>query len=328
MDKHFKIDFVITWVDQNDSSWREKIGKYKDGISNSARFRDYGTLKYLLRSIDKFAPWVNKVYLVTDNQIPKWINLEFEKLKIVDHRDIIPEELLPTFNSNVIDLNLVNIKGLSEHFVYFNDDMYLNNPVTPNDFFDDYGKPMDTFGFNVIMPTEKFDHTFVNNIAIINKDFNKKEIIRKNFFKLFNIKNRIYNFTSALLAPFPRFTRFIDPHVPISFRKSTIKKVNEKHEEILRYTKHRFRDIEDYSIWIYRYYELVEGNFSVRNSNFVRGIQLSDLEQKGINIIRGKVKIININDKDDISMDNFEKLTNKLKLEFERKFSQKSNFEK
>lgn len=72
----------------------------------------------------------------------------------------------------------------------------------------------------------------------------------------------------------------------------------------------------------------MEGNFSVRNSNFVRGIQLGDLEQKGINIIRGKVKIININDKDDISMDNFEKLTNKLKLEFKRKFSQKSNFEK
>lgn len=76
---NFPIDFVISWVDENDSKWISKKNKYKKA-NDEARFRDYGTLKYVFRSIEKFAPWVHKVYLITDNQVPKWLNLDSDKV--------------------------------------------------------------------------------------------------------------------------------------------------------------------------------------------------------------------------------------------------------
>ena len=92
-----KIDFVIPWVDGNDKSWREKRKKYESNVSDKndnsdVRFRDYGTLKYVLRSMEKFAPWVNKIFLITDKQVPEWLNQENPKIEVVDHTQIIPKK--------------------------------------------------------------------------------------------------------------------------------------------------------------------------------------------------------------------------------------------
>ena len=122
-----KIDFVVTWVDGNDVAWQaEKIRyspKKTDSGNEENRFRDWGLMKYWFRGIEKFAPWVNHVYFITWGHVPEWLNLEHEKLSIIKHSDYIPDEYLPTFNSNVIELNLHRIPQLSEHFVLFNDDM-------------------------------------------------------------------------------------------------------------------------------------------------------------------------------------------------------------
>ena len=109
--------------------------------TSNARFRDNAELKYSLRSIDLYAPWLNKVYIITDQQIPQWIDTS--SVTIVDHEDIFPSNVAkPVFNSNVIELCMHRIPGLQEHFIAFNDDMMLSAPVYPRDFFSDTGKPI------------------------------------------------------------------------------------------------------------------------------------------------------------------------------------------
>lgn len=329
---NFPIDIVITWVDQNDRNWKQKYNQYSaESIDDKSetRFRDYGTLKYVFRSIDKYAPWVHQVFLVTDHQIPEWLNLNYSNVKVVFHDQIISKEYLPTFNSNVIDLSLVKIPNLSDHFIYFNDDMFLNAPVKKGDFFSPKGLIKDTLALNAIMPSENFDHIFVNNISLINSLYNKNKIMKHLFFKIFNYKNMEFNLLNVLLAPFPRFSRFVDPHVPIAFRKNTINTVLDKHPEIYRETReNKFRSKDDFSIWVFRYIELLSGNFVVRNAHFGKGYQLSQIKNIRKDIKYSKHKIININDTDHISDHTFDLLTKTLVSEFQKKFPFKSNFEK
>ena len=136
------VDIVILFVDMNDPEWRIKYNNYVEiheipnkHINNDTRFRDYGSLKVVLRSIDLYASWVNNVFLVvqSESQVPIWINKK--TVKIVLHEDFIPKEYLPTFNCNTIETHLHFIPGLSEKFIYFNDDMLLNSIVHPEDFF-------------------------------------------------------------------------------------------------------------------------------------------------------------------------------------------------
>ena len=129
-----KIDFVITWVDGKDPDWLEQYNFYKndninDHAKNNARFRDWENLIYLFRSVDKYCPWVRKIHLVTFGHYPNWLNINYEKINVVCHEDIIPKEFLPTFNSRVIAIYLNKIKDLSEKFVYFNDDTFINNYI-------------------------------------------------------------------------------------------------------------------------------------------------------------------------------------------------------
>lgn len=137
-----KIDVVIAYVDMNDNEWRKTYNSFvlntnipNKQINSEIRFRDYGTLKACLRSIEQYMSWINNVYLIvsSESQIPEWINRN--TVNIVYHEDIIPKEFLPTFNSNVIELHLHNIKNLSEKFIYFNDDMLLIDTNVIEDYF-------------------------------------------------------------------------------------------------------------------------------------------------------------------------------------------------
>lgn len=134
------IDLVYLWVNGNDPKWIEKhnacIGKVTNAESNcKGRYVDNDELKYSLRSVEKYAPWIHKIYIVTDDQVPAWLNTENPKIQIVDHTEIMPPECLPCFNSVIIEHHLHRIPGLAEHFLYANDDMYINKPVCPSDFF-------------------------------------------------------------------------------------------------------------------------------------------------------------------------------------------------
>lgn len=129
------MDIVITYVDGNDPVWKRDYEKYTNVPVMQKRFRDWGTLKYLLRGIEVNMPFIRNVYLVVSHpsQVPQWADKE--NLKIVLHKDIIPEEYLPTFNCNPIEMHLHRIEGLSEEYLYFNDDLYPLAPCQATDFF-------------------------------------------------------------------------------------------------------------------------------------------------------------------------------------------------
>ncbi|MCH7230965.1 stealth family protein [Glycomyces sp. L485] len=151
----FPIDVVYTWVDGSDHAWLRRRAEadqspYHAESANDARFVDREELRYSLRSLHMNAPWVRNVYLVTDRQRPHWLESEAPGITVVDHADLFDDlDCLPTFNSHAIETQLHRIEGLSEHFLYFNDDMFLGRPVGPQSFFEPNGLsrffPAETF---------------------------------------------------------------------------------------------------------------------------------------------------------------------------------------
>ncbi len=142
---NIKIDLVYLWVDGSDPIWLEKKNKFSGVVedlseeNNKGRYISNDELKYSLRSVEKNIPWINKIYIVTDSQCPKWLNTDHPIIQIVDHKDIIPEEALPCFNSSVIEYFLYKIPNLEEHFLLVNDDMFFHNKLTQDYFFKEDG---------------------------------------------------------------------------------------------------------------------------------------------------------------------------------------------
>ncbi|MHA3837555.1 stealth family protein [Terrabacter sp. AAH1] len=141
----FPIDAVYTWVDGSDLDWQmrkaaalaESTGTRLSPFSiNDSRFATRDELRYSLRSLEMFAGWINHIYLVTDDQVPDWLDVDHPKLTVVSHREIFGDRgKLPTFNSHAIESQLHHIDGLSEHFLYLNDDVLFGRPVDPTGFF-------------------------------------------------------------------------------------------------------------------------------------------------------------------------------------------------
>ena len=139
------VDIVITWVDGNDPVWRQKKSRYRPDDANTlatsdvaGRYRDNGELRYLLRSIARYWTLPGQIYLVTDQQIPDFLATH-PRLRIVDHQEIMCEADLPVFSSRAIEASLHRIPGIAEHFVAFNDDLFLTRPVGFQDFYSDLG---------------------------------------------------------------------------------------------------------------------------------------------------------------------------------------------
>ena len=146
-----EVDMVYLWVNGNDPEWRKKRAEftheaYSDpGMDNEARYADHQELKYSLRSVEKYAPWIRKIFIVTDAQTPEWLDTSHPKIQMVDHKEIMDASVLPCFNSNVIEHHLHKIPGLAEHFLYANDDMFFNRAVEKKDFFSSAGSPIVRF---------------------------------------------------------------------------------------------------------------------------------------------------------------------------------------
>jgi hypothetical protein len=145
----FEVDAVYMWVDGDDPKIREKRLKYlgiqkeKLNVQSAAkgRYYDNDELKYSFRSLEKYAPWIRKIFLITDDQVPKWFK-DNSKVEIVDHKDIMDKKYLPTFNSEVIDFNIHKIKGLADRFLLINDDMFFGRQVYKSFFFTKKGIPI------------------------------------------------------------------------------------------------------------------------------------------------------------------------------------------
>lgn len=329
-----KIDFVIIWVDGNDKKWQEDKNKYstqKIDLSNSEnRYRDWENLQYWFRGVEKFAPWVNKIHFVTYGHLPKWLNVNHPKLNIVKHSDYIPEEYLPTFSANPIEINLHRIKDLSENFVFFNDDLFITDFIKESDFFIN-GKPLGILSENAIISTsddDVFSHFLLNDVGIINKNFDKKDVLKRNFSKWFNLKNCKGVIKTVKLLPWKKFTGLEYSHLANSFKKSTLKEVWDKEYEIMDVTsKNKFRSKYDVNQYVFQYWQLAKGDFMPRKSKLGECFELSNnnIDDVCKLIEKQTYKIMCVNDS---NMDiDFETAKSKVKESLDKILPNKSEFE-
>lgn len=174
-DVTFPIDVVYTWVDGDDPEWnaarvaREGADARQES-AGQARFRSRDELRYSLRSLHLFAPWVRRIHLVTAGQRPSWLT-DDPRISLVDHREILPADALPTFNSQAIETALHKVPGLAEHFIYVNDDVFLGRPARPETFFSPGGAAAAYVGeASIGLPgaaDKPFLHAAANNRALL-----------------------------------------------------------------------------------------------------------------------------------------------------------------
>ena len=331
MNMNSPVDIVVTWVDCNDPVWQKKKAEYTgagDTEGNSeVRYRDWDTLRYWFRGVEKFAPWIRYVFFVTDNQKPDWLNTDHPKLKWIKHTDYIPAEYLPTFNSNVIELNLNKISQLSEHFILFNDDVFIIDKTEPEDFFVD-GKPCDLPDIGPLYPDGFFSHIVFNNICLVNRHFSFKDSVRKNK-KLWTSKQGLAGRIKLLLYGrkdlLPGSTAY---HIQNSYKKSTFDKLWEKEYDALHTAcLNKLRDINDLSHWAVRDWRLLEGDFypkkPIGKSFHTNTMSYSDEAVEYLKNQKGKT--ICLNDTEDET--DFESHKKIIIAEFEKIFPEKSSFE-
>jgi hypothetical protein len=329
------IDFVVLWVDGADSAWQAQRAQYapgeRDNGSDSNRFRDMGLLPYWFRGVEVFAPWVRKVFFVTNGQLPPWLDTTHPKLVTVRHEDYIPAQYLPTFNSNVIELWLHRIPELSERFVLFNDDMFLTAPVTPEDFFRK-GLPRETPMLDIVTacdPTDCLPHMLTNNAGILNRHFRKKEVLRQQAGRFFNLRWGKGILRNYLMLPYRYFSTFRDPHLPSSYLKETFRQVWALEGELLEQTgTNRFRSKNDYTHWLMKCWQICRGDFYPRKESWGRHYELWEDDIRGIcrDICRRRYRAVCINDsKTDVD---FHAMSAQLRQAFETILPERCGFEK
>ena len=333
------IDFVITWVDGSDETWQQEKREtlLQQGLSEKVddrkeRYRDWDNLQYWFRGVEKYAPWVRKIHFVTWGHLPKWLNTEHPKIHIVNHKDFIPEEYRPTFNSHTIEWNFHRIPDLAEQFVYFNDDMFLTNQVCQEDFFRN-GKPVDMLALqpdvantdNPVMP-----YIYLNNVMVLAKYFDKRRNMKEQPGAYFHPGYPpMYFFYNMLELAFPRFTGFYTVHGPSPLLKDTYCKLWSMEPELLhRVCSHPFRHKEDISQYVLREYQKLSGEFVPANVRKMCGYYDVEAYNKKLvkAICRQEKKIVCINDSNhDID---FEKAKNEINTALEQIFPERSSFEK
>ena len=327
-----KIDFVLAWVDGADKEWLEERRKYnpaKGADNSAARYRDWENLQYWFRGVEKFAPWVNRIYFVTCGHIPPWLNTSHPKLKLIRHSDYMKPEYLPTFNINSIELNFHRIPELSEQFVYFNDDMFLLKSVKEEDFFKD-GLPRDCCIETALVQDDirnPFASMLMNDAALVNMHYSKREVIKKHWKKWFNPSYGKMALRNLLMLPYRDFSSFKYTHLPSAFLKSTYEQLWDEEGSFLdEVCRNRFRTSFDVNQYVLKYWQYMEGKFVPQSPKIGKfyTIGLHD-EQIHSAIRKQQCQMICINDTADVG--DFEKQKKRIIQSFESILPKKSSFE-
>ncbi|MDT0275017.1 stealth family protein [Blastococcus goldschmidtiae] len=245
-DVHFPIDAVYTWVDGNDPAWQRRKAaaqgagerELNEFASNDSRFLSRDELRYSLRSLDMYAGWIRHVYLVTDQQVPEWLDTSNTRITVVDHRDLFGGRgQLPTFNSHAIESQLHHIPGLSDHYLYLNDDVFFGRPVGPEQFF--AGNGLAHFFTSPakigLGDTGAFDRPVMSGAK------NNRDLLFKTFDR-------------AITSKFK--------HVPIAQRRDVLLELEERCADVFAETaRHQFRDPADIAIAssLHHYYAFLTG---------------------------------------------------------------------
>ena len=327
------IDFVLPWVDGTDPEWITQRNAYSQNVkegNQEERFRNWDQLRYWFRGVEKHAPWVNRIHFITCGHLPPWLNVDHPKLHIVRHEDYIPKEWLPTFSSHTIELNMHRIEGLSEQFVYFNDDFFIIDDVKPTDFFVD-GLPCSTAGLRKVGHVRpEFEGILKSDFALINRNFSAPAVLRKHWRKFLNpayeLKRNLQ--TLALLpqcgASFPGF---YNAHGPNALLKSTIEEVWEKEYSALSETcSHRFRQSSDVNQYVFLWWQWCRGvihPISYQRLHTYITVLLPD--EKIVDcLVQKRTPMIAVND---TWVEDFEKKKTVINSAFDRILGEKSSFE-
>ena len=327
------IDLIVTWVDMNDPDWKKEFAAFSgkldieaNGVSD-ARFRDYGFLKYWFRGVEKFAPWIRMIHFVTSGQKPEWLDTSNPKLHLVDHQDFIPAEFLPTYNSTVIERYMYRIPGLSDKFIYFNDDFYIIRPITPERFFRN-GLPCDIAAFQYNPAWSQWYKKLKNNIRLINRHFDKREVMKRHHDKWFN---DIYGSKARwnyLLKPYPKFITLRVHHNAQPYLKGTFVEVwDAAGEELKATSSFRFRDSADYSPELFRTWQICKGNFEPYNTySDTKMFPLMVRPKQAVKAIYNQeYSLICLND--NVHIRDYDELMQKLDCAFNHILPEKSSFE-
>ncbi|MFI1097665.1 stealth conserved region 3 domain-containing protein [Streptomyces sp. NPDC020917] len=232
-DVDFPVDAVYTWVDDTDPAWRERrqgararLGMAaQEADAGDVRFRNRDELRYSLRSLEMFAPWVRNIYLVTDDQTPAWLDTDQPGITVVSHREIFEDQAwLPTFNSHAIESQLHRIDGLAEHFLYLNDDVFFGRPLTAQVFFQSNGVAKFFRSPTPVPPTERT----ADDEGYFAAAKNNRELLEEAFGR---------TATHGFL------------HAPHPLRRSVLADIAERFpEEVARTAANPFRGHSDFSI--------------------------------------------------------------------------------
>lgn len=244
------IDVVYTWVDGNDPEWQKRkdtrlqeLGyPVSETANHSCRFIEHDELKYSLRSIYTFAPWVHKIYIVTDKQIPAWFNTENPWVTIVDHTELFDDpDCLPTYNASALETKLHKIPNLSEHYLYFNDDFFLGRKCTPHDFVQKNKPCIYVEKRNTLITQKKFDA------------YEKQQSLRNEF------QAGMRNSRNLIIKTYGKKSKVVLSHGIRVYRKSTMSFLNNEYKEYFDNTAaHPFRSFSDIlSYAIFSFYTLV-----------------------------------------------------------------------
>lgn len=334
MSKEKPIDAVVLWVDGSDPEWLKEKAKYAgqkwDTLTSECRYREWGVFKYWFRALEQNMPWIRTVHLVTNGQLPSFINIDCKKLHLVKHSDIMPEQYLPTFSAEAIEINIHRIKDLSEQFVYFNDDMYIMKPMKEKEFF---FKGLPCYeGLEALYRSsvlgDNYWHLILNDIAVVNKHFRKYNVLRRHFSKFYNLKYGVDNFRNILLLPWPDFQLFTNRHLPMPFLKESFVQVWEKEPEVCNLTtSHRFKDYRNINQYVFRYWGIAAGRFHpIHTDGKAYHLASADINVVIDEILNGKQKMLCINDGNGIV--DLEAKVRRIVEAFEKRFPEKSSFEK
>lgn len=335
-----KIDFVIPWVDGSDPCWQEEfqqVSPTEDMDARFCRYRDWGLMQYWFRAVEKFTPWVNNIYFITWGHLPAWLNTDHPKLKIVNHKDYIPNTYLPTFSANTIELNLFRIKELEEQFVYFNDDTFLLKPLTKRYFFR-RGLPCDAALENPVytsdlIETNRDESIFYfafNDVQYVNRQFSKRACVMRHPLKWYNIRYGKFLFRNLLLTPWPHFTGFVDTHLPQAYLKSSFERAWQDAADVLDATcRHPIRTDHDVNQWFIRYRQLAQGRYAPRAPIKNAALHMQPGNQVIIDFIkRQKKAMLCIHDSPQIDLSQFEAESRRLIQAFESILPDKSGYER
>ena len=336
----YPVDFVVLWVDGSDEKWlaenkKYRIGQTVDSISNcEARYRDWDLFQYWFRSVEKYAPWVRYVYLVTWGHLPEWLNLEHPKLRIVNHEDFIPKEYLPTFSTSAIITNVWRIEELSEHFVCFNDDMYLTSDVSKEDFFCNGLPKLCSIAYPLRSHSHMttWEHGLFNMLGQINSEYNVSlqiELHPEKWFSHLYGPDRKYN---EYVYKYGFFPGIYIGHLAIVLRKSSMEKACKKFEEaFIKTWTNKFRSYTNVVVELFNMYEMLEGSFEPVEAGyfgFATNINYNTLEKLKIEILNENNKIVCANDFEGITNSDFLTLKSEMQIIMKKKFPNKSSFER